>query len=270
MKKIYYILFLLSPAFFSCEKVIDVDLNDASPAIVIEGNLSYLNGELEVTVSETGSYFGNDAVAQINNASVILEHHTGIEFKIPNKGDGLYKREGILLRPNNIYGLKVEVDGKAYSAESKLNPEVPIDSLGYEYFRGVAFFEGGYRVKLFFSDPPEKENYYRIKVYQNGDLQNRVDNLIVFDDSNINGKVIEVTLRGQDFSAMDTARVELLSIDHKAWNYLSSLRDLANTNPGSPAPANPISNFDNGALGYFSAWSHDSKTIIIEAKQNPK
>lgn len=268
MNKLYYILFLFLPVLFSCEKVIDVDLNGVNPAVVIEGNLSYLDGKLEVKISETASYFDNDSVKKISDASVILKHHTGEEIQVNNRGNGLYKTEDILLHPGNVYELSVGVNGVVYTAESQLNPVVPIDSLGYEYFEGVAFFEGGYRVKLFFSEPLEKENYYRIKVYRNGLLQNKVDDLIVFDDSRINGKIIEVTLRGQDFSVNDTARVELLSIDQLAWNYLSSLRDLANTNPGSPAPANPGTNFNNGALGYFSAWSHDSKTIIIKAKQN--
>ncbi|NOR75913.1 MAG: DUF4249 domain-containing protein, partial [Draconibacterium sp.] len=33
---------------------------------------------------------------------------------------------------------------------------------------------------------------------------------------------------------------------------------------GSAAPANPTSNITNGALGYFSAWSADEKTVVIK------
>jgi hypothetical protein len=55
-----------------------------------------------------------------------------------------------------------------------------------------------------------------------------------------------------------------MAIDENAFLYFTTFRDMANTNPGSPAPANPISNFSNGALGYFSAWSFEEKEIIIE------
>lgn len=259
-----YILLLFVPMLiFSCEKVIDVDLNEANPAVVIEGNLNYEQGHLEVKITKTASYFGNDNMDKISNAKVIFKHHTGELIEINETSPGVYEDNHILVRPGNLYGLAVEIDGKEYTAESFLRESVPIDSVAYGYYQGNGFFDSGYRVKLYFSDPPDTDNYYRIKVYREGTLQNGVGDLIVFDDSAINGKMIEVTLRGQIFSEGDKAKVEMISLDKNAFEYFSGLRELINTNPGSPAPANPISNFSNGALGYFSAWSSDSKFVDI-------
>ena len=95
-------------------------------------------------------------------------------------------------------------------------------------------------------------------------LMQSVSDLVVFDDSGIDGKPIEIKLRGQIFEKGDNAKIEMLSIDKSTWRYFTTLRDIASLNPGSPAPSNPISNFDNGALGYFSAWSYDAKSIIIK------
>ncbi len=256
-------LFLFLFLFSACEKVIDVDLNEANPAVVIGGNLSF-SGGAEVKISRTGSYFGAGSMEKVSGAEVILQYSSGKQVRINETEPGWYKKEELVIGTGIEYQLTVTVDGTAYRASSTMNPVVPIDSIGYAYFEGILFFDEGYRVKLFFPDPPRKENFYRIKVYKNGELENRVEDLIVFDDSGIEGRFVEVTMRGQVFAPGDTARVELISIDQPAFDYFSNLRDIANNNPGSPAPANPPSNFSNGALGYFSAWSCDSKTIVIE------
>lgn len=264
MTRLLYILIL----FFlvGCEKVVNVDLNEANPAMVIEGNLSYENRKLEVKISKTGSYFESGSGEKVSNANVFLENHRGDRFEISQTEPGTYTKNELLLQPGNVYKLFVETDGEEYTAESLLKEPIPIDSLGYTYFNGNNFFDGGYRLQLYFADPVDEENFYRIKIFKNGRVENEVNDLIVFDDSGLDGKLVEVTLRAQPFTAGDKAEVHLITLDKKAYEYLASLRELANTNPGSPAPANPISNFSNNALGYFSAWSHDSKDILIEKR----
>ncbi len=248
-----------------CEKVIDVDLNEADPQVVVEGNLSHTDNEVTVRITKTGSYFNETPQQQkVSDAVVILENSSGEEFLIEEKGEGFYQTDLIVSQPGDEYKLKAEVDGTEYSAASTLNPAVSIDSLGFEYYREARFFEGGYRIILWFSDPAGVDNYYRIKVYKNGMLLNDVNDLIVFDDSGgLDGKIVQIRLRGQTFDPGDKALVKLISLDENAWKYFSTFRDVVNTNPGSPAPANPVSNFNNGALGYFSASSYDSKTIEL-------
>jgi hypothetical protein len=262
---LFFLPFLIYLFIFpGCERVIDVDLNEANPQIVIEGNLSYNHGALEVLISKTGSYFATTPVEKVDNAKVYLENSAGTRFEAKAFGDGVYKIERYPMQQKKEYQLFIEYEGQTYQAKSTLFPAVKIDSLGFEYQPDVRFFEGGYRLLLYFSDPPAEGNYYRIKVYKNGELFNDVDDLIVFDDSRLNGKGIQVTLRRQLFDIGDTAYVQLISIDENAFTYFTTFRDMANTNPGSPAPANPISNFNNGALGYFSAWSFTEKERIIE------
>ncbi|SHE37485.1 protein of unknown function [Mariniphaga anaerophila] len=265
-RPIYFISFLAGVCVMclsGCEKVIDVDLNDANPQIVIEGNLSFDDAALEVKVTKTGSYFGKEAAETVDDVYVFLENEAGKKVDAFPLGQGLYKIEFYPVRRNEEYTLHVETETKNYVAKSKIPAPVAIDSLSYSYQQEVKFFDGGYRILLYFSDPPDEKNYYRAKVYKNGELQNETSDIIVFDDSGLDGRVIQVTLRGQVFEHGDTARVEMFSIDENAWVYFSTFREMANTNPGSPAPSNPVSNFSNGALGYFSAWSVSEKQIII-------
>jgi len=262
-KLLLAIMPLLLIVVLACEKVIDVDLNDSEPEIVIEANLSNNNGALEVKITKTGSYFDSAPVEKVTNADVFLEGGPGYRLKVKEMSEGLYQLDDLPLNIGAIYRLQVFAEGKEYTAVSMLNQEVKIDSLGIEYQREERFFDGGYRLLLFFSDPPEKENYYRVKIYRNGLLFNSPNDLIIFEDSDLDGKGIQVRLRGQLFEPGDKAQVELYSIDRHTWEYFSSLRDLINLNPGSPAPANPISGFSNGALGYFSAWSLNTKELVI-------
>jgi hypothetical protein len=256
-------LFLLLLLITGCEKIINVDLNDAEPALVIEGNLLFSQQKLQVQISRTGSYFDSKPLEKVDQAQVILQDESGNRQLVGNIGNGIYILENLKTEPGKEYRLLVESDGVEYTAISTLNHPVNIDSLGYEYSAEARFYEGGYRIFLYFSDPPQIENFYRVKIYKNGKLFNNVDDILVFDDSNLDGKGIQVRLRRQIFAEGDTARIELLSIDRNAWDYFTTLRDIANINPGSPAPANPLSNFSNGALGYFSASASNSKEIIV-------
>ena len=60
--------------------------------------------------------------------------------------------------------------------------------------------------------------------------------------------------------------VQLFSIDESVYNYFMQLNDVLfwKRRVIPPTPYNPISNINNGALGYFAAWAYDSETIILE------
>jgi hypothetical protein len=259
-----YVIPLILVLLAGCEKVINVDLNESEPAVVIEGNLSQNDRTLEVKVSMTTSYFNNQPVPMVTNAEVYLENEPGFRIKANKTEPGIYQAGMLPLNVNSMYRLTVIAQNKEYTAVSYLPRLVQIDSVSCEYQVEQTFFEEGYHILLYFKDPPGEDNYYRVKLYKNGSRFDKLDKIIVFDDSRLDGKHVEVKLRGQLYEEGDTAKVELLSIDKNAWQYFSTLEDMANLNPGSPAPANPISGISNGAMGYFSAHTSSRREIIIE------
>ncbi|MBT3384410.1 MAG: DUF4249 domain-containing protein [Prolixibacteraceae bacterium] len=264
MTKIKYISILVTFLLFSCEKVIDVNLNEANPVIVIEGNLTKTPVSVEVKISRTGSYFGSAPVTKISNASVLLEDDLGARFILDELEKGLYKSRNVHPQIDKNYKLSVEVEGKIYEAFSKLNPPVTIDSLTSAFSEGFAFLDAGYYVTIYFEDPAEVKNYYQLKIYKNGKLKNDFDNLIIFDDNLFDGQKLEIQPRNILFIPGDTATIELNSLDKNAYEYFKTFQEVISTNPGSAAPANPNSNFTNGALGYFSAYSTGVKSIEIK------
>ena len=68
--------------------MIDVDLNDANPVVVIEAKLTDLPVLVEVNISKTGSYFGSEPATKISNASVILENNFGGRFLLKEVEEG--------------------------------------------------------------------------------------------------------------------------------------------------------------------------------------
>lgn len=257
------LLFLL--IFSGCEKVIDVDLNEVAPALVIEGNLSRYPEMAEVKISKTSSYFNNEVPGEkVTGASVMIERIGGKSYALAEIGNGIYRTKRVDLEDNSTYNLIVETGGEIYTASSKLNPTVYIDSLNYYYEDRFSFFDDGYVVRAYFTDPADNRNYYRVKVYINGEHQSDVDNLFVFNDRFVDGQPLEISLREIDFSVNDTVVVQLISLDQKVYEFYNTFRELLNNNPGSAAPANPETNLSNGALGYFSAYSFDLKSIIIK------
>lgn len=265
MKSKTFILIFLVLLFSNCEKVIDVDLNVASPSIVIEATLTNSNNLVQVLISKTGSYFGSNSIQTVSNATVLLEDDTGREFELIEVKSGIYQSmRKINPMPGRKYKIMVTSEGETYEAESMLNYPVEIETLTSNYTEGYSFLRSGYNVNLYFQDPETIRNYYRLKIYVNGKSEELDNDFIIFDDENINGQYIELRIRRKIFDLGDKVSFELVSLDKGAFEYFNSLQELISVNPGSTAPANPTSNFSNGALGYFSAFSSDRKTIVIE------
>lgn len=260
----FFLILILTGMFISgCEKVIDVDLNEASPALVIQGNLSADQKVAEVKLTMTTSYFDTLSPEKVTGAKVSLEDDKGYKIVLNEKLKGVYAAFGLNPVYNTLYRLTVETKDNTYQAESVLIPPVTIDSVTWEYDEGNSFFDAGYYLNVWFFDPPSIQNYYRIQVYRNGLLKRSMDDLIVFNDRYVDGNKVEISLFNDPYYLNDTVLVKLISLDKNAYDYLSTLGELINNNPGSAAPSNPNTNFSNGALGYFSAWSSDTLQVII-------
>jgi len=264
MKNIPYILFLLL-ILYGCEKVIDVNLNEAAPAIVIEGNLSSSPTDAEIKISMTSSFFDSLPSEKVSGALVTVTSDFGDTYNFKETERGIYKSKDVRFKEGSTYNMYVEANGEKYEAASTLHFSVGVDSLKF-YYQDSPFFDPGYYVKVYLLDPAGVDNFYRIKYLKNGVLQNTIDDLIIFNDRFVDGSVIEITLFNQPFELNDTIKLQLISLDESAYNYLQTFADLVNSNPGSAAPANPVTNISNDALGYFSVWSSNIKTAIIKTE----
>jgi hypothetical protein len=257
-----FIVLILS----GCQKVINVDLNNAAPRIVIEGIITDRPGPYSVTISESGSYFNQPDLPPVTGAEVIITDNMGVFDTLKEVTPGVYftsKTKGI---PGRIYTLKVISGNNIYSGTSTMFSHVEIDSLSLSKNQSQHFDLGGgsrndpnVEIDCYFRDPFEK-NFYRVKVFTDDTTRNEFYRL--FDDQYSNG--LEVGLRVAHANANHTYRIELLSLDKVTFGYYRTLEDAIHSNPifGS-TPANPTTNLNNGALGYFGAFAVSSRTITV-------
>jgi hypothetical protein len=252
--------------FSGCQKVINIDLNEAAPHIVIEGLISNRRGPYTVTISKSGSYFNQPVLQPVSGARVKITYGINGTDSLRETSSGVYSTSTIRSFPGTTYTLKVISEGQEYVGSSTMLSFVFIDSLSLVKSQSQGFDFGGnnqnklnMEIHCFFRDPLEK-NFYRIKVFKNDSTDNKRYRL--YDDQYANGYETELTVANA--SARDTFRVDLYSIDAATYQYYRGLEDIIFTNPffGS-TPANPNNNLSNGALGYFGAFAISSKTIII-------
>lgn len=252
-------------SFSACEKVIEYDLSGSKAAIVIEARITNEHLPFTVMVSKTSSYFGAKSDNAVSGARVSARVEDGKPIYFEETKPGIYKLENIFAAAGHWYIVDVEYEGITYSARSFMNEPVPITDLSFSYFDGLGFFDSGYKVNCFIRDPVGIENYYRLKFYVNGKPIGDHGEISLYSDKLFDGMVIGLGQRSTVFKETDTLTIELQSIDKAAYNYFLTLESISgNEMAQSASPSNPISNFSNNALGYFSAYSFDVRKIIIK------
>lgn len=263
MKNIAYLLGIVLIAA-SCQKVIDVDLNDTNKTIVIEGNYTGQDSTVRVNVSLTSSYFDSEPSPVIDNAVVTITDGAGITTVVPSIGSGNYELSGYIPSYGSDYVLTVTHDGVTYSAKCNMPVPVTLDPITYLYFDGFFGAEGGYAAFMNFNDPANVENYYIAALGLNGVIYDGIDDLFTQDDALTDGNLVQRPLFASDFYDIgDTIYMELRSVDKAIYDYTNEIQSIIGGS-NSAAPGNPTTNWDNGALGYFNAYGISKDTVVVQ------
>ena len=266
-----FLLFLSISALLllaSCQKVINVDLNSAAPAIVIEGGITDQPGPYTVTLTSTVSFSSSNTFPPVSGAAVTIADNAGHSDILTETSPGIYSTSSLQGVPGRVYTLTVIASNKTYQSVSTLSPPVSIDSLSViksGSFGGGPGGPGGKSINVSakFTDPAGTPNYYRFTETINHILTNSI---FITSDNLRDATVIDYTLRtNSDFKlhSLDTVDVELRTIDLGVYEYFRTFNRTGGGAFGSSSPANPLSNISGGALGYFSAYSVRPKRIII-------
>lgn len=263
MRNLIYCFSILI-ALSSCTKVIDVDLNDADPKFVIEANYTAEDSTVRVQLSLTTSYFDNEPPTTLNNLVVVITDHLGNPQTVPFIGNGYYELTNYVPIFSTDYTMTVQYDGTTYTAASTMNPPVALDTVGYEFFEGFFGLGPGYFAKLRFYDPPGIGNRYIVALSMNHVEATNLTDLFLQDDDYSDGNLVERPLFSDSlFQIGDTIGIEMRSVDKAVYDYFSEILSIAG-GQSSAAPANPKTNWNNKALGYFSAYSNSRAEVVIQ------
>lgn len=254
----------------SCEEVIDLDLGNAPPRITIEGTVSTDSGPYTVNISQSVDYGERNVFPPVSGAMVTITDEEGDSELLEELQEGVYYTSRLQGQKGKTYRTDVEIDGDRFSAASTIpSTFIPIHSISYEFVEESLFSEEGYYLTAFFSDPSEEVNYYRLKFFVNGepylnevnDNLVRDDNFWLVNDRFFDGKIIDFEFPFP-LKAGDEVDVELHQVDQSTFDYYRTLVQLMGV--GGVAPSNPVTNWSNGALGYFGALSISYASIVIE------
>lgn len=263
MRIIIYIFALLLLLTTSCQKVIDLPVNDTEPKLVIEGKYDAIKEEVSVKISKTINVFSADDFPIVTGAQIEIYDKNGVATPLVDQGDGSYLLENYTPTFNAEYTLKVNVEGETYEASDTLMPVVELDSLTTELQPSNSFTDGGYVLFMHLTDPVGP-NFYRAIRKVNGEYKKEVGDQFMFDDALTEGNSQKVPMFSELYQVEDTVQIELVSYSENSFEYYQELKAIASNSGASAAPANPSPTWAENVLGHFVAFGYDTKIKVIE------
>jgi len=239
--------------FSSCEDVIDVELNDAAPRLVVEANLNIWESgatAAAVRLTTTAPFF-DDNVPYVANAQITVTDANGVIFPFNYSQDGIYV-SNINIQQDMEYTLQIIYDQEVYTATERLYTVSPLE---YVEQRNDGGFSGeDIELKAFFTDPAGEENFYLFEgLSEKGDLLN------VYSDEFFDGNRIFGYYLVEDLEAGDQVRFNIYGVNEAFYNFMFILLQQTGGG-GGPFETQPATvrgnivnetNPDNYPLGYF-------------------
>ena len=257
-----------------CEDIITVDLNTAEPTTVIEASIADDGSTSRVTITKSTDFYTPGVYPTVSNANIEVKDSEGNSFTFQEVEDGVYENNVIKGKSNVEYSIKVLSEGETYDAISTIPNRIIIDSLSIEK---AAFGRPGkdgerFTLHIYFQDQPSIDDFCRVKLFSN---KIQLGGFTLYSDKFTDGNYMDLRMNlnteSDDISIGDLITVELMSIDKAAYDYYKTANSV-NASGGngrgpsstSAAPANPVTNWSNKALGYFSAYAVSSSSIVLK------
>ena len=255
MKQVLISILLLT-ALIGCKKEINVDLQDASPHIVIEATVTNAT-YAEVTVSKSVAFSNSNTYPKVSGALVNISDN-GVNYVLTESEAGRYSNNSLIGVPGHTYNLSVKVEGKEYTSTSTMPLQVHLDTLLLEkLFWGN---ESIWAVKPQYTDPAGFGHHYMFIEKING---KQYPQYWVWDDRILNNSISTIPLFQNDstINVNDTIEIEMRCIDKNVFRYFTALQGSQNN---ATTPANPENTITGGALGYFSAHTTQKKKVKVQ------
>ncbi|QNK64709.1 DUF4249 domain-containing protein [Pedobacter sp. PAMC26386] len=251
--------FLSLTLLSTCEKAIDLKLDNVTPVIVIEGGINDLNESQIVRISKTYDFKEANRFNGVSGAKVVLTTADGLVVNYVESSPGIYKSPKLKGKPGTIYTLTVNAGGETYTATSTMPQKVILNLLTFKNFTLLG--KTREYVAVIYDDPPGVPNQYHSIIRYKGKVVFDVATDDRFNDGN---KVNDLLFYELDkMNPGDTIAVEFQCVDKAVYKYFFSMgQNLSETQPVSPA--NPPSNFNNKALGVFSAYTSSSRKALVK------
>lgn len=257
----YQLIIFFSLATTSCTKVIDLKLGNDTGKLVIEGNITNVNGPQYIRLSQNAPFYNTNTYPPITGATIAVHDQVGNNYTFTEGPPGTYSINSLTGIIGNTYTVNILANGKSYTAHSTMPTLVVLDTITSK----PSLLNGSKRtITVHYQDPPKIANQYRFVMYVNGV---QVNNFFTFNDMFTDGRYVNVDIVENDIDIYpgSTVTVEMQCIDQLTYTYWYTLAtQSANGAGGGVAPSNPPNNITPLTLGYFSAHTSQSKTIVVQ------
>jgi len=285
------LLFISVCLLWSCEDVIQVDLENGGVALVVDAWVDDLPIDQKIRLSLSQPYFDRSAPPIVTDASIMLTRQDGETFEFIHDLNGTYiwVSEGQTLgQVGDSFVLAVAFESDNYTATATINRVPEIDSIGIEFREDEIFADDGLYAQFFSRDPVGLGDTYWIKTFRNGayleksqelnlaydagfDAGTGVDGLIFIPPIRELVNELSEDLLPTPYAPGDEIRVEIHSISNAAFDFLERARDQINNGDNgifSIPLANTRTNVSeaNGrqVLGFFNVAAVSSMTEVVE------
>ena len=261
----YCFIAVIMLSLSSCEKVIDVKLNTSASKLVIEGAITDQSAQQVITLSESVPYTNSNTYPAVTGATVTVTDDNSHSWLFTETKPGIYTSGSLKGETGRTYTMNVNANNNIYTASSTLQPLVHLDSLSIKI---ITFGGDDFKaVEVHYKDPSDVVNQYRWVLKVNG-VQIKVvyaDNDRLSNGNDVTNVLFYSDDDNEKLKAGDKVDVEMQCIDKNVFNYWFTLSQQSQNGPGGGVtPGNPPSNITNSALGYFSAQTTETKSIVVE------
>jgi hypothetical protein len=281
MKKYFLSLAAATLLMWGCTEKIDIQLDSSYTRLVVEGAITTDTMAHTVKLTTTSSYFYNQTSPVVSGATVTISDGLNT-WPLTETQPGTYSTTSDVYGiPNHTYTLKIvlnePVNGHAdYEASSLLRPIVTMDSIALKFHSDWGK-DGFYEVQCYVLDPPTTD-FYMFDVFKNDTLvTDTINEKSVVDDQLYNGNYTNGIGVGyfnqhradQKLIPGDVVKLEVSSLTSDYANFIWAVQTEVNgqTPLFSGPPANITGNVNNGAVGFFAAYSVTRARTVVQSRK---
>jgi len=271
LKNITY-LFFLSLFIFNCQEVIEVEVPNAPPKLVIDASLNWFDGTSgnfqTIKLTQSAPFFNNQIPPAIGATVFVKDQSNTVYNFIDTSNTGIYTCTTFNPIPNQSYTLNITYNGEVYVGTETMTSVTPIDFIQQKNDGGFSGDE--IEIKAFYTDPANQENFYFFEFQEQFETN---PNLQVYDDEFTDGNQIFAFYSNPDTQSGNTLNIKNYGISEQFFEFMTLLLQQTSTGGGGPFEIQPATvrgncinqtNPENFPFGYFRVSQATERIYAIE------
>ena len=244
----------------SCEDVVEIDLEESAPKLVVEASLVWEINKAEnpqfIRLTTTTPYF-EEGISPAEEATVSLFDPQGRRIPFEEVQSGIFRNDEFLPAPDVTYELEIIYNAEVYRATANLIRTPTLEKV--EQNANGGFGGDEIELKAFYSDPAGIDNYYLFRFYHE-ELS-----LQLFNDEFTDGNQTFTLYSDDDLESGDEVVFEIEGISRGFYQYMYILLSQSGSR-GGPFQTQPtmvrgniinVTNPENFPFGYFRLSAKD-------------